>query len=577
MASIAGLQDYRQQGPPADIGTYQFPATAMVFKFTFSGATYTVAIATGIGGWTLIAQSPSGADNVEINAAIAYLVGLGGGELYCATGTYSIAAAITDNGGDRITIEGTGDNTIFTIPNATNINVFEISGQDYWTFRKFAIDGNRAGQVDQGSGDNQNGIFLNDAHNCRFESLTIHSVMRNGIRAATTASNCGHVVDCHFHSYGNAATVYCGGVSLEATPKRWIIADSTFYQGGGVGVRCDGRAHVIVGNTFEDMQDLAGGSDGIFISGANYTVVASNNFLDCYDCITISAADLCAVVGNTIEEDSMMGIRIQDGSDNTIVSKNTIVKMTHTGYGIYINAANDNVIEGNSLQGYGSGGGTAVYLEGDADFNMLLDNKICANATGINISASTCNGTVVIGNRFGGKQGWMAVATPLSDSGTDTVLPTKTACFNKELGTAVWVTGAAAAMGIDIDAADEGALAKIKLPLDLQKVVRIKVWGIAQVAEADGMQLQVASTGAGGDNEAWNAEAIAVASKTSTTLNFAVGDVVQWTFTSSDDADIGDLAAGDFLQWCCVYAAASGANCATDLLLAGEGLEIQYV
>ena len=50
MAMVAGLKDFRKQGPPADIGTFQFPATAMVFKFTFSGTEYTVAVASGVGG-----------------------------------------------------------------------------------------------------------------------------------------------------------------------------------------------------------------------------------------------------------------------------------------------------------------------------------------------------------------------------------------------------------------------------------------------------------------------------------------------------------------------------------------------
>lgn len=145
----------------------------------------------------------------------------------------------------------------------------------------------------------------------------------------------------------------------------------------------------------------------------------------------------------------------------------------------------------------------------------------------------------------------------------------------KELGQAAWITAAAGAMGIDIDIAGKGTLAKIKLPADLQQVVRIKVVGISQVAEADGMRLEL-DAGAGIDNEAWNSEAIAV-TKTSSTLNFAIGDVIQWVYTSADDVDIGDLAADDFLQLCCYYAAVVGVDCATDLLLAGEGVEIQYV
>jgi len=54
MAAIAGLQDFRQQGPPADIGTFQLPCSVMIFKHTFSGTDYYYAIRSGARGWILI-------------------------------------------------------------------------------------------------------------------------------------------------------------------------------------------------------------------------------------------------------------------------------------------------------------------------------------------------------------------------------------------------------------------------------------------------------------------------------------------------------------------------------------------
>lgn len=54
MSQIAGLQDFRQEGPPADIGTYQLPCSVMVFKHTFSGTDYYYAIRSGDRGWVLI-------------------------------------------------------------------------------------------------------------------------------------------------------------------------------------------------------------------------------------------------------------------------------------------------------------------------------------------------------------------------------------------------------------------------------------------------------------------------------------------------------------------------------------------
>jgi len=226
------------------------------------------------------------------------------------------------------------------------------------------------------------------------------------------------------------------------------------------------------------------------------------------------------------------------------------------------------VISSNLFEGTGTANGIAIYIHG-ATYIEISINTVYNIKQGF-VEDSTANYNTIVKNKY------YTVTTPVVISGANTVLETVTASFIKELGTAVWIVTAAAPMGIDIDAANEGALAKIKLPLGLQQVVRIKVFGIAQVAEADGMQLNIAA-GSGIDNETWNAEAIAVASKTSSTLNFANLDVIQWAFTPVDDSDIGDLTGGDFLQWCCYWADVVGGNCATDLLLAGEGLEIQYV
>jgi len=52
-AAIAGLQDFRQEGPPGDIGVFQFPATVNVFQYTFSGTTYYCALKSDR-GWRLI-------------------------------------------------------------------------------------------------------------------------------------------------------------------------------------------------------------------------------------------------------------------------------------------------------------------------------------------------------------------------------------------------------------------------------------------------------------------------------------------------------------------------------------------
>jgi len=54
MSKIAGLQDLRQEGPPADIGTFQVPCDIIAFSHVFSGVTYYCALRAGDRGWVLI-------------------------------------------------------------------------------------------------------------------------------------------------------------------------------------------------------------------------------------------------------------------------------------------------------------------------------------------------------------------------------------------------------------------------------------------------------------------------------------------------------------------------------------------
>ena len=75
MSMVASLQDFRQQGPPADIGTFLFPAEVIVYLHDFGGVTFVCAAQRGNQGWTLLAHLPLTAANAStvINAALAGL------------------------------------------------------------------------------------------------------------------------------------------------------------------------------------------------------------------------------------------------------------------------------------------------------------------------------------------------------------------------------------------------------------------------------------------------------------------------------------------------------------------------
>jgi hypothetical protein len=117
-------------------------------------------------------------------------------------------------------------------------------------------------------------------------------------------------------------------------------------------------------------------------------------------------------------------------------------------------------------------------------------------------------------------------------------------------------------------------VATFLLPLDVQQVVQFKVAANSIVTEADAMRLEIAAQG-GGDNEAYNAEAIAVADKASTSTNFAAGDYIYWLITASDDVDVDDFVGGDHVQFKVLHEAAGGADAATDAVF--ESVTVEYV
>ena len=139
---------------------------------------------------------------------------------------------------------------------------------------------------------------------------------------------------------------------------------------------------------------------------------------------------------------------------------------------------------------------------------------------------------------------------------------TRTVVFPFVQGT-TFLSAGAAAQGWEIDAAAEYAIAFGHVPADFNAFVSLKVYAVTLVLEADEMRLELEAYGAASD-EIFSTETIAVADKDSETTDMAANDVVYWKYTTTDDADLGDLAAGDSLQIKVLHEAAGDGSCATD-------------
>lgn len=559
------LQDMRGQGPPGDIGTFQSPASIIVYQHVFSGTTYIVAARQGDTGWVLVSHGT--VYSTVMNAVIATLP-VTGGDIYVKKLAATVTASIVDGGRNDVSLTFERG-TVLTVAALLDVPVIVINGCHGWRIRDLEIDGNAANQ-NVPNGTKPCGIEFTGCTDCAIENCYIHNVRMFGVWIIGASNFCG--------VRGSFITL-CGWncIALGASNSTYLFAENNeCSHSSDVGISIKGSHCNVNDNFVHDMNGTTGSVNsqwGIGSEVGDYNTITDNEIVNAKKGVyLVDGCDYNIVTDNKIfdwDPAAQYLPAIHVYSDHNIISGNILKTSRTKGDGISLNGANYNSVTDNKITA-GSTSSTAIMIDVDSNSNFVDDNTLDFATTGISINNVNCD------LNFVGHNDLRGCTTKIQDSGTGTVFPTMRAAFVKELGTATWIVAAGSAMGIDIDAADEGAVVKIKLPLDLQQVVRIRVFGIAQVAEADGMQLLIAA-GAGIDNETWNAEAIAVASKTSSTLNFANLDVIQWVFTSADDSDIGDLSAGDFLQWCCYYAAASGANCATDLLLAGEGLEIQYV
>jgi hypothetical protein len=174
MAQIAGLQDFRQEGPPGDIGTYQMPCSVLVFQFTFSGTTYIVAMRSGVSGWSLISQGTDAA--TVINAAIA-----DGGFALMKAGFYTIQSVIaikkpTVLRGSGATLDSDPTGTVLLAGAGLNgqngvISIDEAAVINFVSLSDFTIRNDQA----------NNSIYIRSLADAWIERLFLNHAPQNGI------------------------------------------------------------------------------------------------------------------------------------------------------------------------------------------------------------------------------------------------------------------------------------------------------------------------------------------------------------------------------------------------------------
>lgn len=372
----------------------------------------------------------------------------------------------------------------------------------------------------------------------------------------------------HINVVGNTIREGASNIGFDYTNDLLIVSNDC-YSASAQGIYADSCIRATL--AFNEIDDP--GSQGIY-SRCTDAVVSGNIVYAATVGIEIRsfvAGDKAGVTGNLCSGCSSHGFSIRSESSGTFTGNTA---RGNTGNGIYVTSqgARKWVVTGNLCE---ANGGSGLYLDANVDYSVFTGNSFNGNTgPGITIAAATCSGNIVKDNDLSGN------SIPISDAGTDTVYDAIVGEFPLSN-----VGGGAAAVapvintspgGIDIDANDEFTHVKTPLPVETQQVVRIKIWAYSNVIEAtNNMLLRIVAHGATG-SELWSGNPIDVVNKPSVEEGGIVAtDVIHWVITVADDAQLGTLAAQDYVELMAVGEAASAPDIATDALFGGY--EIEYV
>lgn len=266
-------------------------------------------------------------------------------------------------------------------------------------------------------------------------------------------------------------------------------------------------------------------------------------------------------------------------------------------YGIIMASSGNEVLGGHTYSNYLVEAGTKAEIYVNGDFNRVqgvyIDGAGVSNY-GLRLSAGADDNSITdnvfidplwFGIYNEGARNLIKenIGGTLSDVGTDTKLATKTFQFiagGDVEGTAIWasfVSATASAKGWSVTGADDWAVALSQLPLELQQIVRFKIWAVALGAPIGGggqMHLEIIMN-AGADDLAFTTEPVALANFDSVTTDYVNTDVIHWVVDSGDDADIGHMVGGMSLEVKVIYETGDDPDGATNAVF--RTVEVEYV
>jgi len=393
MAVVASLQDFRQTGPPADIGTYEFGSDILVSTHTFAGATYVFALRAGERGWVLVDLLPltgANATTVILAAINALTAGRTWEETVTVKGRYVGLGQIVLPSYIILEIDGYWE-AQDALDTHFITNSDPAGGNTDITIRYGWVNANK---------ENQTG----DMSCIHMEKVTRPHVFFMKVRGGARPVGAAHGEGICFWEctlgkiIGNYSyEAYYDNIKVRGSSTYCLIANNTCKDSetkGGIQVSSETTCHNdVIGNII--YQYIHALDNGIRVHSAHDNLIADNKI---YAYASTGVQLLDYAYNNTVQGNHIFtnggGIYVYSGTpasfrpNHNYFVDNTIILATNvaTSRGVHIADGDYNVIWKNTIRG--AGGGTGVEIGATyCSYNRLGPNYYYNLTTNVTIPA----------------------------------------------------------------------------------------------------------------------------------------------------------------------------------------------
>lgn len=519
------------------LGADRKAATALVYQDVVAGVASTVAIQGDDGSVIAIQASALNTDNVIFNAATVYVAALGGGMIYVEESDYNLAA--TWNVSVDIFVQGAGWDAILNYNAGGNCITATGDNVKIRDLKIIIVAG--AG----GAGTRPNGIFADTRINVEIFGVWVIG----DTTVADDGSNirqCGIVFDTVTESKISSNRFEDNerhGLSLNDASNDNVISLNNIQGNTSQGCRFSESDN----NVFSNNVSTGNLGSGLTFDSSDENIISNNiSNRNGVRGISTNIVDKNTFIGNVCVGNTFSGMLLQTSDDNVINGNFFNGNVTN---GLFLTASVNNIISNNQCNDNDTGttnSFSGILIQNNSNDNMVHSNTCNNNDRfGIAIFEANCSDNWVKNNQLQGN-----TSGPIQENGTDTKLATYPMPFIQ--GT-TFISADGSAKGWEINAEADMAVALGQLPLEVQQVVRIKIWAVALGAPAGAggqMHLDIIFN-AGASLEAWNlaANSWTLANFDGEETDYVNTNVIHWVIEDGDvGTELSNLLGGDSLE-----------------------------